>query len=205
MLPGLVAAPVLTQAIARHSWTFAGTGRSGWRFAAPGGLGRAQSVGGGWSAETPSASGMWRCFGGSMGGWSGRVCKCARWRAVRAVMRPVGSRFRPGSPPPHPLPTEGRGGTGRGGGRKCQRRACGNVILARLESVRLIDSMSDALIHPPQSWPEPRAMLTLIKPITWFPPVWAYLCGAVSFRCGLWRELGTVLLGMVLAGRWSAG
>jgi chlorophyll synthase len=60
--------------------------------------------------------------------------------------------------------------------------------------------MSDALIHPPHSWPEPRAMLTLIKPITWFPPVWAYLCGAVSSGVPLGANWGTVLLGMVLAG-----
>lgn len=60
--------------------------------------------------------------------------------------------------------------------------------------------MSDALIHPPHSWPEPRAMLTLIKPITWFPPVWAYLCGAVSSGVPLGANWGTVVLGMVLAG-----
>jgi chlorophyll synthase len=60
--------------------------------------------------------------------------------------------------------------------------------------------MSDALIHPPHSWPEPRAMLTLIKPITWFPPVWAYLCGAVSSGVPLGANWTTVLLGMVLAG-----
>ena len=60
--------------------------------------------------------------------------------------------------------------------------------------------MSDALIHTPQSWPEPRAMLTLIKPITWFPPVWAYLCGAVSSGVPLGANWTTVLPGMVLAG-----
>lgn len=48
-------------------------------------------------------------------------------------------------------------------------------------------------------WPEPRAMLTLIKPITWFPPVWAYLCGVVS--TGLpFTNWPMVILGMVLAG-----
>jgi chlorophyll/bacteriochlorophyll a synthase len=31
-----------------------------------------------------------------------------------------------------------------------------------------------------RQYPEPRAMLRLIKPITWFPPIWAFLCGAVS-------------------------
>jgi chlorophyll/bacteriochlorophyll a synthase len=60
--------------------------------------------------------------------------------------------------------------------------------------------MSDALIHPPHSRPEPRAMLTLIKPITWFPPIWAYLCGAVSSGVPLGANWMTVLLGMVLAG-----
>ena len=43
-------------------------------------------------------------------------------------------------------------------------------------------------------------MLTLIKPITWFPPTWAYLCGAVSSGIALSDSWGTVLLGMVLAG-----
>jgi chlorophyll synthase len=60
--------------------------------------------------------------------------------------------------------------------------------------------MSDALIHPPHSWPEPRAMLTLIKPITWFPPVWAFLCGAVSSGIPLGANWGTVVLGMILSG-----
>ncbi len=60
--------------------------------------------------------------------------------------------------------------------------------------------MSDALIHTPQSWPEPRAMLRLIKPITWFPPIWAFLCGAVSSGVPLGANWGTVVLGMVLAG-----
>ena len=60
--------------------------------------------------------------------------------------------------------------------------------------------MSDALIHTPHSWPEPRAVLTLIKPITWFPPVWAYLCGAVSSGVPLGANWTTVVLGMVLAG-----
>ncbi len=60
--------------------------------------------------------------------------------------------------------------------------------------------MSDALTQPPQNWPDPRAMLTLIKPITWFPPVWAYLCGAVSSGVPMGANWTTVLLGMVLAG-----
>ena len=43
-------------------------------------------------------------------------------------------------------------------------------------------------------------MLRLIKPITWFPPVWAYLCGSVSAGVPLGDHWPKVLLGMVLAG-----
>jgi chlorophyll synthase len=54
-------------------------------------------------------------------------------------------------------------------------------------------------IHP-RRYPQPAAMLRLIKPITWFPPVWAYLCGSVSAGVALSGNWGMVLLGMVLAG-----
>ena len=51
-----------------------------------------------------------------------------------------------------------------------------------------------------RQYPEPRAMLRLIKPITWFPPIWAFLCGAVSAGIPLGANWPTVILGMVLAG-----
>jgi chlorophyll/bacteriochlorophyll a synthase len=51
-----------------------------------------------------------------------------------------------------------------------------------------------------RQFPEPRAMLRLIKPITWFPPIWAFLCGAVSSGIPLGANWPTVILGMVLAG-----
>jgi chlorophyll synthase len=43
-------------------------------------------------------------------------------------------------------------------------------------------------------------MLRLIKPITWFPPIWAYLCGSVSAGVPLSGNWTMVVLGMVLAG-----
>jgi chlorophyll synthase len=49
-------------------------------------------------------------------------------------------------------------------------------------------------------WPEPRAALTLIKPITWFPPMWAYVCGAVSSGGSMSADWALVLLGVLLAG-----
>ncbi len=52
----------------------------------------------------------------------------------------------------------------------------------------------------PRTLPEPRAMLRLIKPITWFPPIWAYLCGSVSAGVALSGNWAMVALGMILAG-----
>ena len=60
--------------------------------------------------------------------------------------------------------------------------------------------MSVSIPIQPRLLPEPRAMLRLIKPITWFPPIWAYLCGSVSAGVPLMDHWGMVLLGMVLAG-----
>ncbi|MGR3525183.1 MAG: chlorophyll synthase ChlG [Paracoccaceae bacterium] len=48
--------------------------------------------------------------------------------------------------------------------------------------------------------PEPAAMLRLIKPITWFPPMWAYLCGVISSGVSPSGQWGMVLLGVILAG-----
>ncbi len=49
-------------------------------------------------------------------------------------------------------------------------------------------------------YPEPAAMLRLIKPITWFPPMWAYLCGTVSSGVSPLSNWALVGLGIVLAG-----
>lgn len=60
--------------------------------------------------------------------------------------------------------------------------------------------MSETSISPKPIWPEPRAILTLLKPITWFPPVWAYLCGIVSVGVSPLDRPGFVALGLILAG-----
>ncbi len=57
-----------------------------------------------------------------------------------------------------------------------------------------------ASLHIVRRLPEPRALLTLIKPITWFPPIWAYLCGVISSGVSPLNNWGLVILGMVLAG-----
>ncbi len=54
-------------------------------------------------------------------------------------------------------------------------------------------------VHP-RAWPQPTAVLTLIKPVTWFPPMWAYLCGVVSAGVSPSGQWGLVILGVILAG-----
>jgi chlorophyll synthase len=54
------------------------------------------------------------------------------------------------------------------------------------------------------SAPNLRASLELLKPITWFPPMWAYGCGAVSIAKDDFPWL-TVLAGIVLAGPLLCG
>ena len=53
--------------------------------------------------------------------------------------------------------------------------------------------------------PDWRAALTLIKPVTWFPPMWAYLCGVVSAGVPLWGVLPLAILGAFLAGPLVCG
>jgi len=43
-------------------------------------------------------------------------------------------------------------------------------------------------------------MLELIKPVTWFPPMWAYACGAVASGVAINEHLGLLIVGMILAG-----
>ena len=53
--------------------------------------------------------------------------------------------------------------------------------------------------------PTPAAVLELLKPITWFPPMWAFGCGLVSGGLALPSQLGLMLGGIVLAGPLLCG
>ncbi|WP_245500911.1 chlorophyll synthase ChlG [Lichenibacterium minor] len=53
--------------------------------------------------------------------------------------------------------------------------------------------------------PAPAAVLELLKPITWFPPMWAFGCGLVSGGLTLPSQLGLMLGGAVLAGPLLCG
>ncbi|WP_127996345.1 chlorophyll synthase ChlG [Piscinibacter defluvii] len=48
--------------------------------------------------------------------------------------------------------------------------------------------------------PAPSAVAELFKPITWFPPMWAFGCGAVASGVALSERWALVLLGLLLAG-----
>lgn len=50
------------------------------------------------------------------------------------------------------------------------------------------------------AFPKPSAVLELLKPVTWFPPMWAFACGAVSSGQSIPDHWPLVLAGMVLAG-----
>lgn len=57
-------------------------------------------------------------------------------------------------------------------------------------------------LHAPlaRRTPQPGAVLQLVKPVTWFPPMWAYLCGAVSAGVSPDGQWFLVILGVLLAG-----
>lgn len=64
----------------------------------------------------------------------------------------------------------------------------------------MIDAMSvNESLHR-RLYPDPAAAVELIKPITWFPPMWAFLCGAVSSGASPQGKGGLIALGLLLAG-----
>ncbi len=54
-------------------------------------------------------------------------------------------------------------------------------------------------------FPHPRDVLALLKPVTWFPPMWAFMCGVVSSGVPLAERWGFLVAGMVLAGPLVCG
>ena len=51
----------------------------------------------------------------------------------------------------------------------------------------------------------PGALLELLKPITWFPPMWAFLCGWISAGPSANTQLPLLLAGVVLTGPLVCG
>lgn len=63
----------------------------------------------------------------------------------------------------------------------------------------------DALHGAPRAVPRPRDVLELLKPVTWFPPMWAFMCGVVSSGVPLSERWGLLIAGMMLAGPLVCG
>jgi chlorophyll synthase len=65
--------------------------------------------------------------------------------------------------------------------------------------------MSTATTAPTFSYPQPAAIATLLKPITWFAPMWAFTCGIVSAGQPVSGKWGYILLGVALCGPLVTG
>lgn len=61
-------------------------------------------------------------------------------------------------------------------------------------------AQSDVLSTPRAVFPAPAAVLQLCKPITWFAPMWAFMCGVVSSNVSLASSWHLLIAGMLLAG-----
>ncbi|WP_379920620.1 chlorophyll synthase ChlG [Erythrobacter sp. R86502] len=76
------------------------------------------------------------------------------------------------------------------------------------QSVTSTRTVPNSALTPPvrsRKAPRPRDVLELLKPITWFPPMWAFMCGAISSGAGLDGRLWFVAGGILLAGPLVCG
>ncbi len=54
-------------------------------------------------------------------------------------------------------------------------------------------------------FPAPRDVLELLKPITWFPPIWAFMCGVVSSGVPIAERWPFLIAGVLLTGPLVCG
>ncbi len=52
----------------------------------------------------------------------------------------------------------------------------------------------------PTAYPNFMVVLELLKPITWFPPMWAFACGVISSGISVVENLDLIILGIIVAG-----
>ncbi len=55
-------------------------------------------------------------------------------------------------------------------------------------------------VAPPTRLPSPSAVLELFKPVTWFPPMWAFMCGVVSSGMPFQNRWLFLIAGIALTG-----
>ena len=54
-------------------------------------------------------------------------------------------------------------------------------------------------------FPDPRDVIELLKPITWFPPIWAFMCGVISSGVPIATRWPFVIAGIALVGPLVCG
>jgi chlorophyll synthase len=59
--------------------------------------------------------------------------------------------------------------------------------------------------HRAAPLPRPRDVLELLKPVTWFPPIWAFMCGVVSSGVPLADRWPFLIAGVLLTGPLVCG
>ncbi len=64
---------------------------------------------------------------------------------------------------------------------------------------------STATLVAARAYPVPSALIQLLKPVTWFPPMWAFMCGVVSSGESITANWGLALVGVLLAGPLVCG
>jgi chlorophyll/bacteriochlorophyll a synthase len=57
----------------------------------------------------------------------------------------------------------------------------------------------------PRGRPRVRDVIELLKPVTWFPPMWAFMCGVVSSGVSISERWPFMVAGMILAGPLVCG
>ena len=64
---------------------------------------------------------------------------------------------------------------------------------------------STATLVAARAYPAPSALIQLLKPVTWFPPMWAFMCGVVSSGEAITANWDLVVVGILLAGPLVCG
>lgn len=66
-------------------------------------------------------------------------------------------------------------------------------------------TLTEVAVPKARRWPEPKALLELLKPITWFAPMWALACGVVASGVPVLERLEFLLGAIILAGPLACG
>jgi predicted branched-subunit amino acid permease len=61
--------------------------------------------------------------------------------------------------------------------------------------------MSTKALPSSPTVPELRVVAELLKPITWFPPMWAFSCGVIASGVAFEGHWFTIIVGILLAGQ----